>query len=188
MQTLTTRLTYVEWLRSPQSERPSEFVDGRAIEVNPPSGRHILINKRIASLLDDHFRSLGIDYISLFGVGVETEDEGKIRCRIPDLVVCTAEQASILEDGDGIFKLGNPPKIVIEILSPSTKDADNDEKRREYRRAEVPEYWIIDPATGNIQVMTLVSGYQVRGLVGSGSILSDELPKLELTADEVFRR
>ena len=162
MQTLTTELTYVEWLRSPQSERPTEFVDGRAVEVNPPSGRHILVNKRIASLLDKHFRSIGLDYMSLFGVGVETEDEGKIRCRIPDLIVCTAEQASILEDGDGIFKLGNPPKIVIEILSPSTKDADTDEKRREYRRAEVPEYWIIDPVDGEVQVMTLASGYQVR--------------------------
>lgn len=185
MQTLSKRLTYVEWLRSPQSERATEFVDGRAIEVNPPSGRHVLVNGRLKTFLDQYFAAQGLDLVSLFTVGVDTENDGKIRCRIPDLVVCTTKQALDLDGNDGVFKLGKPPAIVVEILSPSTEDSDTGDKRREYQSAAVPEYWIINPNDQWIEVMTQPSYAPQRTQHGS-AIASAQLPGLQLDPARLF--
>lgn len=52
--------------------------------------------------------------------------------------------------GKNLFK-GIPP-LVIEILSPSTKRDDRIEKRREYARLGIGEYWIVDFPNRRIEV------------------------------------
>ena len=37
------------------------------------------------------------------------------------------------------------PSLIVEVLSPSTRNRDRKEKRTFYSDARIPEYWIIDP-------------------------------------------
>ena len=38
-----------------------------------------------------------------------------------------------------------PPTLVVEILSPSTRDRDQTLKARRYAALGIPHYWIVDP-------------------------------------------
>lgn len=51
--------------------------------------------------------------------------------------------------------------LVMEIVSPDDPDRDTDVKRREYARAGIQEYWIVDPRDESILVLVL-DGRQYR--------------------------
>ncbi len=51
--------------------------------------------------------------------------------------------------------------LVVEVVSPDDPERDLMTKRREYAQAGIPEYWIVDPRSGTISVLTLVgTSYQ----------------------------
>lgn len=52
--------------------------------------------------------------------------------------------------------------LVLEVVSGDQKDRDRDfvEKRRDYASIHIPEYWIVDPETETITVLTLPAGAQ----------------------------
>lgn len=51
--------------------------------------------------------------------------------------------------------MSGAPDLVIEILSPSTRERDRLVKRTLYALHGVKEYWIADPAAQSIEVMQL---------------------------------
>ena len=51
--------------------------------------------------------------------------------------------------------------LVVEIVSPGGEKRDTVEKRADYATARIPEYWIVDPATEKILVLTLTGGKYV---------------------------
>lgn len=53
------------------------------------------------------------------------------------------------------------PELVIEILSPSTRSIDVGPKFEALERAGVPEYWIVEPSTGDVTVNVLRAGSYV---------------------------
>jgi len=57
----------------------------------------------------------------------------------PDIVIIPA---GIVKDNDCIYE--GVPKVVIEILSPSTREYDLKEKRTWYKENKIPEIWFID--------------------------------------------
>lgn len=74
--------------------------------------------------------------------------------REPDVFFLTTQRLSRGDD---------PPvgaDLVMEVVSPDAKDRIRDikQKRREYAAAGIPEYWIVDPETETITVLTLPGG------------------------------
>lgn len=68
--------------------------------------------------------------------------------------------------------------LVIEILSPSRQDRQRDLviKRAEYAAARIPEYWIVDPETTTITVLTLDGdAYRVHGEFQPGATATSVL-------------
>ena len=60
-------------------------------------------------------------------------------------------------------RFGDVPDLVVEVVSddPASRVRDYEDKRREYAAAGIAEYWIIDPATNRVLVLTLDSGVYV---------------------------
>ena len=58
------------------------------------------------------------------------------------------ERAGIIGD---VFVNGTP-ELIVEILSPATRDYDLGEKRRAYADAGVPELWFVDGANSRLLV------------------------------------
>lgn len=65
----------------------------------------------------------------------------------PDLIVILNENRHIIHE-----RIEGPPDLVVEVLSPATKDRDLTAKRRLYARHGVREYWIVDGDRRTIEV------------------------------------
>lgn len=78
--------------------------------------------------------------------------------------------------------------LVVEVVSPDDPGRDTDKKRREYALAGIPEYWIVDPRTQEIMVLTLgEKWYTVHGVFGSGEIATSRLlDQFSVAVDDVF--
>lgn len=61
----------------------------------------------------------------------------------PDLVYVASERREIVK----LHGIEGPPDLVVEILSPGTRDRDRGYKLKMYARYQVREYWIVDPET-----------------------------------------
>ena len=86
-----------------------------------------------------------------------------------------------------------PPKgadLVMEVVGPGAENRERDLviKRRGYAKAKVREYWIIDPATKTITVLTLSGkSYNVHGVFKPGEVATSKLLKgFEVVVSDVF--
>jgi Uma2 family endonuclease len=66
----------------------------------------------------------------------------------------------------------------MEVISPDNRHLDVDTKRREYARAGIPEYWIVDPQEATVTVLALnedqyrVTGRYARDEVAASVLLA----------------
>jgi len=120
--------------------------------------------------------------------------------RIPDLMVLTEDLAIALSGAKRSVVMPDmpPPVLVIEIVSPGTKNEERDYryKRSEYAARGIVEYWIVDPLQAQITVLTLVAGLYEEAVFRGGEpggngeadrLISPILPSLELTVAQVFQ-
>ncbi len=78
----------------------------------------------------------------------------------PDLMVIKAEHDHIVTP----TKVKGVPDLVVEVLSPSTRNHDCRRKKERYRKAGVHEYWIVDPDEHVVEQHLLEEGaYRLAG-------------------------
>ena len=70
--------------------------------------------------------------------------------RIPDLLVVRDGNRALMEEqrGYAIDRQGKAPDFVLEVASPTTGKVDYTDKREDYERFGVGEYWRFDPSGG----------------------------------------
>lgn len=112
--------------------------------------------------------------------------------RVPDLMVLTPEAVTALANSKRSILLPDmpPPLLVIEVVSPGKENQERDYryKRSEYAARGIAEYWIVDPATAMITILTLEAGfYEEQVLSGADLVRSITLPDLGLTVDQVLQ-
>jgi Uma2 family endonuclease len=77
---------------------------------------------------------------------------------VPDLfVVLPSNPVPVEEQAD----YGGAPDLLVETLSPSSRDRDYHEKRRAYAARGVPHYWLADPDTRQVTWLRLVEARYV---------------------------
>jgi Uma2 family endonuclease len=78
--------------------------------------------------------------------------------------------------------------LVMEVVSESDPKRDRDTKRSEYAQAGIPEYWIVDPQSLLITVLTLQGNeYAVHGQFVIGQQATSKLlPGFEVEVEQVF--
>ena len=134
------KVTFAEFIEWCDEDIRAEWIDGD-IELMPSPAS--LDHQDIAGFLD---RTLG--------TYVETLDLGKVvlapyvmhmaqisRGREPDLIFVKKERLHLLTR----LYLDGPADLAIEIISPSSLKRDTKIKLKEYERAGVEEYWLLDP-------------------------------------------
>jgi len=170
-----------------------ELVDGVLVEMSLGTGKHGRAIHRLAKRLETAAANLGTDWLALPGlVGIETDVPGKTdHVRIPDITMLPEAQWDMIADRPGsatIFQNEPAPIVVVEVLSPSTQSNDLTDKRTEYAKRGIPEYWIISPTSETIKVLRLLGElYVVTGLYqGNDAIVSPTFPQLDLTAAQVL--
>jgi Uma2 family endonuclease len=117
--------------------------------VGPAPGRtHQRISRRLQRQLEDYFHAheFGEVFDAPLDVILSRHDVFE-----PDLVVADPSENS----ERGIEK---PPLLVVEILSPSTRNADRGVKFRRYAELGIPHCWIVDPEAKRVGCFRVDSG------------------------------
>ncbi|MDR1837915.1 MAG: Uma2 family endonuclease, partial [Treponema sp.] len=169
---------YKDWELKP-GER-YEIIDGVAYAMSAPNTEH----QRISMFLSGEFYSfLKGKPCQPFAAPYDVrlfykEDESDNTVVQPDLVVVC--------DPEKLGKEGcrGAPDLVIEILSPSNNAIEMNRKLNIYRKAGVPEVWIIDPEEKQVDVYHLVNNRYVPNILQMGDILkSQKFPGFEIPLD-----
>jgi Uma2 family endonuclease len=103
--------------------------------------------------------------------------------REPDLLLLLSENDP---RGQDRYWLG--ADLVLEVVSPDKPERDLVEKRREYAEAAIPEYWIVNPDTESITVLTLDGAeYAEHGVFPRGTVATSALlPGFAASVDAVL--
>jgi Uma2 family endonuclease len=150
--TATKRMTaeeFCDWVHQPEQEdKWFELVRGEAIELPSPTKVHGFICFSISRILGNFIYERGQGYITC-------NDSGVILERDPDTVrgpdVAFYEDANTFEELHP--KYGEvPPRLAVEVLSPSDRLGKVMRKIMDYLRNGVELVWLIDPETRNVTV------------------------------------
>lgn len=125
-----------------------EIVEGQLVIHDMPGTKHQMILLNIAVRL----RASTAGQVFVAALPVRLTDE---TVREPDVLFFATAHLDRLHDA-----YVDPPDLAIEVISPSSSGRKRDliEKRAEYARAGVPEYWIVDPKASSVLVLRLDSG------------------------------
>lgn len=103
----------------------------------------------------------------------------------PDLAIVRTSRLHLVSERG----IEGPPDIVVEILSPSSRVIDRRVKPRTYARYAVPEYWIVDGDSAQIELHRLgAEGYILEARFDRASTLvTPTFPELQDEMQRVFR-
>lgn len=142
MATIDAFLTAEEYLRLPDTGRPSELVRGQVIMMNMPGARHGWICSNIAGILRDFVKPHDLGYVL-------TNDSGVITERNPDSVRgADVAYYSYGRIPKGQLPAGYPkvaPELVFEVRSPDDRWKNILTKVAEYLQAGVLTVCVVDP-------------------------------------------
>jgi len=153
---------------------PMELINGEAVVIPPSGGDASLAQTELVHrlrawqggqaagrVLTDVFVRVGGGYLAPDAAWWEPGNEPTIRPGALDRV----------------------PDLVIEVLSPATRDNDLGAKRRQYLDAGVRELWLVDPADRSITILDAAGD---RRVVRDDVLTSPLLPGLAVPAAELF--
>ncbi len=185
--TQTQRLSFAEYLTySDGTDTRYELVGGELVPMALPTAGHGRIIKLLERLLDQEIENRKLPYIPVRDMGVRIpRGVGLATVRIPDLVVMKLTDWQSLQDKPAVIDFDlEPPVLVIEVVSPSTRNIDYRTKRTEYAGRDIPEYWIIDPMEQKISVLVNSDGwYDVEEFATEQVIISPTFGELQISLD-----
>lgn len=187
MVTTARRYTFDEWVDSPENTARAELVEGIPVERMTTTFDHGQIVGELWDWLRRAQRA-GFGWVSAEPVGVVLDASGARRnVREPDLCFVRQERAHIIT-GKAVEGV---PDLVIEVLSPSTRDDDlpGGDKWRDYERFGVPNYWIVDPEDRTVAQYTHTGvGYGAPQTLRPGDDLRSALfPGIAMPVAGVFQ-
>jgi len=178
------KLTYDDFLCFPDDGRRHELIDGEHFVTPSPATAHQRLVRKLVVALDRHLSAsrLGEVFAAPFDVVLSNHDVVE-----PDLLVVLNDQRDILTEKH----VRGAPAIVVEILSPGTRQRDEILKRQLYARAGVREYWMVDPEGQAISVcrQSGSAGFEdtIELRAASGDVLASELlPGFSLALEPLF--
>jgi Uma2 family endonuclease len=181
------RFTYADFLLFPDDGKRHEIIEGVHYASPSPNLRHQELVGRLHIAIALHLRthaSAGRVFVSLLDVVFSNWDVVE-----PDLLFVSADQLSILTEQN----VQGAPALVIEILSKTTRKRDEQVKLRLFERANVREYWIVDPERDGVKVFRRTGDGrfpEVQSLAAASDdvLTTPLLPGFSLALAELFAR
>jgi len=177
-------LTRADFERLPDEGR-WEVVDGSAMLVPPPEMEHQEICDRLNRLLFVKLQPFGACVVSTLSVFIPRppKSHGEIQSRVPDVIVSRRKPKRY-------FEVGEPPELVIEVLSTPRGNVERSEKVDDYARAGVSDYWIVDPFKRAVEVYRLDNSgeYAAPDFVSQGLLTPRAFPGVEIDIEAIWTK
>lgn len=140
--TMKTRITARDYFQLPETNTPTELIDGELIVHPPPVPLHQRLVRRLMFLVDK-LMSGGEIFCAPIAVYLDEDNVPE-----PDIVWLAPNSRCKVEEK----QLVGAPELVIEVLSPSTAKYDKQGKFHAYEKHRVLEYWLVDPTHQLVEV------------------------------------
>lgn len=146
-----------------------------------PSRRHQdtmqQLNKHILNYVEQNH--LGFVYFAPLDVVLSDHDVVQ-----PDILFVSHSRRQILKEAN----IEGAPDLIVEIVSPGSRERDRLIKKGLYARYGVSEYWLVDLEKRTIEVLSLKQGgYQLVAIFSAEDTLSSPLfPNLSFLVESVF--
>lgn len=183
--------TQAEFRRWTQSRPPSEverheLVNGRIVMSPPARLGHGVVEANLHRLLGAfvHARRLGVTIGASAGFELPTGD-----VVAPDFAFVSAERWALAPEAraDDLGFVRIVPDLLVEIVTPASVRRDRIEKPLLYAAAGVREYWIVDPARGEVAILGRAGDRFAAPLAATtGTVASSVLPGLQLTVEDLL--
>ena len=172
--------TIDDYLALPDEVR-AELIGGEIYVTPPPFLDHQRVVRRLLTRIDAWVQACAAGEVFDSPVGVRLPSGAVVE---PDLVFVTVANRGILRER----MIEGVPDLMIEVVSPGHPERDRLVKRDLYEENGVPEFWLVDPPAGGIEVFRLEdSEYRPAGWFTRGSVLETlMLPGFRLSVDEIL--
>lgn len=179
MSTITSLLTYDDLAALPDDGKRYELIEGVLIELPSPTLKHQLLILRLGGMLDALVTRLALGWVLPAPLDVLLSPINLVQ---PDLIFIARDRQHLLRPNF----IDGAPNLVIEILSPSTRQRDENRKRDLYAAYGVDELWLVDPEAETIRVFARENGRYALVSQDGANLRSPVLPALELDVDALF--
>ena len=176
-------LTYEDYLLLPDDGRRHELIDGEHYVTPSPLTKHQRVVLNLSLILGTFVRKKKLGEVFVSPVDVVLSNRDVV---VPDLVYVSKERSTVVTEKN----LQGSPDLGVEILSESTRKADEITKRKLYERFGVKEYWILDPVLDTAKVFHRGAkgfGRAVELSVEANDVLTSSLfPALTIRLAHIF--
>ena len=181
-QTTKKPFTYQDYLQLPDDGKRYEVINGELIMAPSPITIHQMINMSLSARLFNYVKENELGTILTAPLDVVLNETNVYQ---PDIIFISRERKEIITEKN----ISGAPDLVIEILSPSTAYYDLFDKKEQYEKFGVKEYWIVDPMRQWIEVYQLKEGKfnLVQKLQKQGKLRSELLKGLTIDLQEIFK-
>ena len=163
----------------PPDVQHREIVDGVLVLATGADASHGQIQCRTGGLLEQWcWQHGGVALVAPYDLRF-----GPFDVRQPDVLFVRAEHADRVQRR----QMTAPPDLVVEVLSPSTREVDLVTKRWQYAALGVPEYWCVDGEAQEVFVFRPLDADAV--VLGLGDVLtSPQLPGFAVPVERLVTR
>ena len=170
------RISRAEWDALPEHKRKTELLDGELVEMAVPK----MIHQDLVSGLNELLRRAAPPGIKVRFAPVAVQIS-ELTIVEPDLVAGPKEL--FLERG-----LVEPPLLVVEVLSPSTRRRDVIRKFRWFEQFGIQHVWFADPDEPSVAAWELIDGHYVEAgeAVGDQTLVLERPFRLEVNPQRLL--
>jgi Uma2 family endonuclease len=174
-------VTYEIYAAMPDDGQRYEIIDGSMAMMSPgPSTKHQDVSGELEFELKQSCKS---DYkIYHAPLDVIFNETNVLQ---PDILMIHRSRLHIVTDRG----IEGPPDLIVEILSPGSRNRDKVIKMRTYAKHGVQEYWIVDTESRTMEQYRLGGGefYELQCLFeGDDRVTSDKLPCISFVVSDIF--
>jgi len=131
-------LTYEDYCALPDDGKRYEILDGELFVSPSPIPLHQLITGNLYAELRAHIRPRRLGRLFVAPLDILLSKHNIVE---PDIVYVSNAKSGVMTDKN----VQGAPDLLVEVLSPSTRKRDLQDKRRIYAEWGVDWYWIVDP-------------------------------------------
>ncbi len=144
----TTRIITGDQLLAMGDIGPCELIDGVIVGMSPTGGKHGYLESRLAIRLGGFVENAGIGLCLMGEIGIYIRHDPD-RIRAADIAFFSSAK---LPDGPPLGFIEVAPDLVVEILSPTDRWPEMNEKIADYFSVGVGELWIVEPSEETVFV------------------------------------
>lgn len=172
--------TYDDLAHTPNDGKRYELCDGELVVSPAPTTEHQSIAAHLGGLL---LRAEEAGFGRMFPAPTDVVFS-QHKATQPDLLFIRRERLHIITKAN----IQGAPDLIVEILSPGSREDDLGWKMTLYAREGVPFYWVVDPETRTVQPYTLrEGGYVTEPPLRPGDILACPLfPGITIDVARLF--